>query len=371
MNQPISIARESDFYVPSFEIRVRGRRLDRTVINDVTRLEYVDDLEAIDQFSLTVNNWDAERRAFKYSDGDLFLPRAQIEIDLGYHPSDMHRVMTGTITDMQVSFPAGGQSVLTLQGLNRLDDLRGEQRSQVFENMTDSEIARQIVGPMDLALRTDREAEGREEAHEFVFQHNQYDLLFLKDRARRLGYDIVVEETPDGQPGLYFGPSDTIAQRPVYKLTYGSTLIDFAPRFSTARQVGGVRVQAWDRRNKEPIVGEARRSDLRTRGVGDAGQQSRVDSDLESRVEVIADHPVRSQREADILARETLEKTAKEMVQGNGSVVGLPRLRAGGIVYLEGLGTRFSGRHLLTKTIHSIDDSGYATRFECRREEID
>jgi uncharacterized protein len=370
MNRPVDISREGDFYVPAFEVRIRGRLLDRTVINDVISLEYTDDLQAIDRFSMTVNNWDAARRAFKYSDADLFLPKAEVEIDLGYRPADMHRVITGQITDMQVSFPAAGQSVLTLSGLNKLDELRNEQRSQVFENMTDSAIARQIVSALDLDLRTDPAAEAREEEHAFVFQHNQYDLLFLKDRARRNGYELVVEETSGGEPRLYFGPSDTIAERPVYQLTYGRTLIDFSPQLSTARQVGVVRVQAWDRRSKAPITAEARRSDLRTRGIGSSGQSPSLDGSLGNRIEVIADHPVRSQREAEILARETLEKTAKEMVKGSGTVVGLPKLRAGGVVVLDGLGTRFSGRYFLTKTVHSIGDAGYTTKFDCRLEEV-
>src|SRR3546814_18915430 len=107
---------------------------------------------------------------------------------------------------MQVSFPAAGQSVLTVSGLNKLDELRNEQRSQVFENMTDSAIARQVVAPLDLDLRTDPYDEAREEEHEFVFQHNQYHLLFLQDRARRIGYAQVVQAPPHGNPTQVFGP---------------------------------------------------------------------------------------------------------------------------------------------------------------------
>src|SRR3546814_10462831 len=128
----------SDLLVPAFEVRVRGRRLHRTVINDVISLEYTDDLKAIDQFSMTINNWNAETRSFKYSDADLFLPKAEIEIDIGYLPADLHRVITGHITDMQVSFPAAGQSVLTVSGLNKLEDRKRTRLSQDVEHMTDT-----------------------------------------------------------------------------------------------------------------------------------------------------------------------------------------------------------------------------------------
>src|SRR3546814_17434011 len=125
MNQQADISREGDFYVPAFEVRVRGRRLHRTVINDVISLEYTDDLKAIDQFSMTINNWNAETRSFKYSDADLFLPKAEIEIDIGYLPADLHRVITGHITDMQVSFPADRTRVVSGKSVQEREDIGG------------------------------------------------------------------------------------------------------------------------------------------------------------------------------------------------------------------------------------------------------
>ena len=58
------------------------------------------------------------------------------------------------------------------------------------------------------------------------------------------------------------------------------------------------------------------------------------------------------------------------MVKVSGSTVGLPNLRAGSVVEIDGLGSRFSGRYFITATTHSIGDSGYTTQFECRREEL-
>ncbi len=58
------------------------------------------------------------------------------------------------------------------------------------------------------------------------------------------------------------------------------------------------------------------------------------------------------------------------MVKGSGSTVGLPDLRAGTVVHVDGLGERFSGRYFITSTTHTIGDGGYATQFECRREEL-
>src|SRR3546814_13234040 len=58
------------------------------------------------------------------------------------------------------------------------------------------------------------------------------------------------------------------------------------------------------------------------------------------------------------------------MVKGTVAFVVLPKLRAGGILVLDGLGTRFSGRYFVTKTIHSLSAARYTTKFECRLEEV-
>ena len=42
-----------------------------------------------------------------------------------------------------------------------------------------------------------------------------------------------------------------------------------------------------------------------------------------------------------------LEENAKDMVKGSGSAVGLPDLRAGSVVQIDGLGARFIGNYNL------------------------
>jgi phage protein D len=84
----------------------------------------------------------------------------------------------------------------------------------------------------------------------------------------------------------------------------------------------------------------------------------------------VATKPIESDAEAKTLALRTLEENAKDMVKGSGSTVGLPDLRAGNVVTIDGLGKRFSGRYFITSSTHAMGDGGYTTQFECRREEL-
>ena len=209
--------------------------------------------------------------------------------------------------------------------------------------------------------------------HEYLLQDNQYDIVFLMERARKLGYDIFIQEVSKNgrsvESKLYFGPSVDV-QRVTYDLFFGRSLVEFQPELTTAKQVGSVTVRGWDPVNKKKIEGTATREDLATQGVGAAGNQERINQAFDQREEVIVDRPLRSDEEAKRLAVRTLENISKEMVKGSGSTVGLPDLRSGNVVQIGGLGKRFSGRYFVTSTTHQIGDGGYTTQFECRREEL-
>ena len=84
--------------------------------------------------------------------------------------------------------------------------------------------------------------------------------------------------------------------------------------------------------------------------------------------EVVVDEPVQNAAEAQVKALGILRERVKDMVTGEGSTVGFPHLRAGGAVEITGIGPRYSGLWVLTKTTHRIDAAGYVTTFSARLE---
>jgi phage protein D len=372
MTAAVEITQGREFYVPRFEVKVGERPLDRTAVHDITTVTYRDSLTEIDGFEITINNWDAERRRFKYSDSQLFDPGRKLELWMGYHGRDgLTLMVTGEITTLKPTFPASGQPTLVISGLNLLHSLRRKQRSETYANKTDSDVAKAIVARLQgegVRIRPETPGAADEHPHDYLFQDNQTDVVFLVERARRAGYDIFVKEPDDGgDPTLFFGPSPRVRQV-TYKLDYGRSLTQFTPKLSTALQVGKVTVRGWNNVTKKAITATVTRAELATGRVG-AGQDEDPGQAFRAREEIITNRPVASEQEARTLARETLERIAKDMVTGSGSVVGLPDLRAGTLVQIGGLGDRFAGRYFVTGTTHTLGDGGYTTQFECRREE--
>jgi uncharacterized protein len=378
-SNPAPIYQDYDFYVPTFEVRLKGRSLDREVLRDVLQVTYSDSLGQMDSCELTINNWDAETRGLKYSDSDLFDPGGQIELYMGYHDrGGLTLMLRGTIVALAPDFPAGGQPTLQVRALNQLYRLHFKQVTEPFVEKTDTQIAQAIVGRigqeqpgLNLELET-RPANQQETPHEYILINNDYPIVFLMERARHNGYDIYIEEVEEGSrtvSKLHFHPSERGA--PVtYKLDWGRTLISFKPTLRTAKQVSKVTVRGWDARRREAFQESATRNDLSTRGLPSQEDMQALDSALAGSEIVIADQPVSSRQEAREKARDYLTRLANDLVTGSGGTVGLPELRAARPVFICGLGRRFSGRYVITSSTHSIGDGGYTTSFEARMENL-
>jgi uncharacterized protein len=358
-------AEGTDFYVPHFEITLHGKNLDPLVIHDVTEVSYHDSLTDVDGFDLTLANYDSSSptyattatRTFKYSDQDLFNPGAQVELKLGYlGGEDLQTMITGVITSLTPSFPASGFSTLKVGGLNVLHTLRTKQRSVAYTNRTDGQIAQEIAHRLGVQIDPDP---GNGETHEYIMQDHEYDIVFLLNRAHAIGYELTVDQTGT----IHYEPSERVNDV-AYRLSYGASLISFEPHLSTARQVSKVTVNGWDAVHKQPIQAAA------TLGqIGTPSGAPPVDAALQGREEVIGDWPVATQQEAQTLATESLKRISKRLITARGATIGLPKLRAGSAIYVDGLGARFSGRYFVTGTTHTCGNSGYTTQFECRRED--
>ena len=105
----VPIYQGQDFYVPTFEVKVDGRPPGREVVRDILSVSYKDNVAEIDSFEISINNWDAETREFKYSDQKLFDPGAKIELSMGYQVA-LRTMLKGEVTSLRPSFPAGGGS---------------------------------------------------------------------------------------------------------------------------------------------------------------------------------------------------------------------------------------------------------------------
>jgi len=385
---PVPIYREGEnFFVPVFLVTLDGTKLKAGILRDVLSVTYKDSVsdtgpssagggDSLDSFEMTINNWDADARRFKYEPHsrsefkEVFDPGRELTLSMGYF-NNSRIMLRGQITSLEPSFTESGPATLSVRGLNVLHKFRKRQHTWAWpETKKDSDIAvelgRQRETPERPGLGMTVEINERaknDEPSEFVFMNNQYDIAFLLERARRRGYALHLNKRPNGEEYLYFGPSDEI-RRVTYELEWGRSLVSFRPTLTTANQVESVTVRGWDRANETIIEGTARIP-------GDCllnNDQTAVARAVHGREEVVTNQPVRNADEAKELAKNILCNFRRDVIRGSGATVGLPDLRAGNRVVIKGLGPRFNGSYFVTSSTHTIDSNGYRTTFESRRE---
>jgi phage protein D len=364
------------FYVPAFELHVKGSQVP---VRDVIELRYEDGIEKIDGFTLTVNNWNTVTQKPLYygheADPGIFAPGNEIRLFMGYQ-GDLRLMMTGMITSIDVQFPETGSSRIVVSGLNVLERLRTKQYTWSWPDdgneggVRDSEIAQWLQFPADdkagrpglgIEVQIDKNAAAKEPLLPHIYMNNQFPIIFLMERARRCGYEVLVGEEllPGSTPKspkinrfLYFGPTASL-RNITYELEWGKSLVSFHPTFASAQQIFAARVCGWDRTAK-PVLPNA-----------DHVPVARA----ANREEVITDPPARTVEEAKKRADEVLTKMIGRMVEATGTTVGLPDLRAGKSVSIKRTGVQFDGLYTVLSSTHTFESSGYRTSFSARRVE--
>ena len=375
-----------EFLVPRFEVRIAGVGLPNDVLRDVSEITYRDSLTELDQFELTVNNWDSEARQFKYIGSEteanrkeprytLFEPCGKrVGISFGYL-DDMVLMMTGTFTTMETAFNQSGGSTLTARGLNAFHMMRTTKYTTAWENKTPSEIAKDIgtrtnAGKKRFPLPVEiiEGTEGREQKIPFVTESSQFDIDFLLNLARQHGYEISTKLNKRGDAiALLFGnPSDS--PRAVIQLDWGQTLVEFKPKLSTAGTFNSITVKGWDRKTQKPIAAKVDWNSKELRGMNSKFRELVEKCDRQDNE--VVDLPVFSVADARRRAVGLMRDNSARIIQATGTTIGFPELRAGRKLLIRGIGARLSGEYLVTKSTHSIGDGGYTTKFECRLEDF-
>ena len=356
---------------------MKGQRLAADVVKSVLELTVVSEPDTLDHFSLTLANMYPKMRWTHSADADVFLEGSSVTIGMGY-VDDLHNLFDGEITSLSPSFPESGIPTMRIEGHTRLHWLQGTPKTRTFQNMTDKEIAEQIGRDLAESHQTslDVKADDTDIKHPYVIQYNQTDLEFLFERARRKGFELFVQDKT-----LFYSKVRNDRGK-LCSFVWGRTartpdkkqrifpLLSFYPTMNTLRQVSKVIVRGYDPQSMKEIVGQAGEDAIGTTMGGRIGPQVAAQALGCRNEEIRVSSPISSQSEAEQLARAIYLDRALDFVNATGTSIGLPELKAGCVVNVEGLGRHFNGEYYVTQATHTISNAGYLTHFTVRKNSI-
>ncbi|GAA4468842.1 phage baseplate assembly protein V [Phytohabitans houttuyneae] len=326
--------------VPSVEVRVDGRALPAEAARRLAEVRVTARLSQPAQCELSYVTWsgaDAETALFKL--GAALSVQAYTDTD---------PMFAGDVTAFEVLYAADGTATLRVRAYDLLYRLRRRRRTQVFESMTAAKLARALTGK---AVSAERDGPLLER----IVHHHRHDLELLVDVANRAGLHPVT----DGD-GVRLVGLDGYGE-PV-PLRLGVSLLEVAVEANLDGAVERVRALGWHPQRAQLIDQRAttahtgRRIELRP-------DPSAVGTEAER---LLVDRAGRGDAEVQAAAQVELDTGTAAAVSVSGVAGGSALLRPGARVRLSGIAPALAGTYVLTEVTHTVDATGYLTRFGTR-----
>lgn len=335
---------------PQVEVWIGGVKLSEAMAATLTTVTVSEDVDAPGMFTLELAAWDLAKGRLRWIDDDRFALRTEVEIRMGYG-NQLQTLIQGEITGLEPEFALDSEPILLVRGHDLRHRLLRGTKTRSFVKIKDSAIASQIASQHSLSSKVEDTAVELE----YVLQHSQTDWMFLKSRAERLGYEVAIEDKT-----LHFR-SHPLDRPKVLTLTREDDLLYFSPRLSSLNQVKQVAVQGWLPKEKQVTTAKS------TLGGSKSGPQATAQAFGASTYTVVT-QPISSKAEADKIAVGQYNEIAIGYIKGDGSCLGNPKLRAGKMIEITGVGKKFSGLYYVMATNHRYAaDAGYRTQFTVGR----
>lgn len=289
---------------------------------------------------------------FRMLDQDTFSIGAELELGLS-RDGEPQSVFSGEITAVELEAANNQTPRLLVRAYDRSHRLHRGLHSRSFLNMTDSDIVSKIAQEVGLSATSDTTTT----SYDYVFQYNQSNWEFLRQRAIRNGFECYV----DGRTLKFAKPRNGQDVGPEQRLW--DNLLDVRVKMTSSFQASSVVVRAWDVTNKQAIVGTASSGSMAP-SIGESRNGQAMAADFGDATVYAVNRPLDSQSEADTLASAIFDELDGTFIEAEGTCLGDASLKAGMTVKLPTLGERLSGDYYLTSVVHNVrTNAAYTTSF--------
>jgi phage protein D len=339
--------------VASFKIVLNETELSDDLLPDVVDIKFEDEINLPSLFSIKFNIVNFMKGETKGIDLKSFMIGDNVKLYMGI---DEHvKLITGEITSLDFSFE--NSPFMEIRGFDLLHRLRFGTMRRSFKNMKDSDIASSIAS--EVSLTPEVEATGTK--YPYTFQNNMSNYEFLLERAKRIGYEMLMDDKK-----FIFRKSKE-NQSPKITLEYRKDLQSFKLQMRALTEGSKVELRGWDIKSKKEVTSTALIGSENTKMSGKESGFEITDSFFKGTGMAIIDNMIIDPDDAQNLAKAKFNIILKKFITGEGKCPGNPRIRAGETIEIKGLGDRISGTYYIISTVHSIKNGAYNTSFKVRR----
>ncbi|MBD2296963.1 VgrG-related protein [Anabaena sphaerica FACHB-251] len=348
-------------------LTIDGANAPAQLMDDILQISIEESLHRPGMFTLVIQNdyypGHTEDQVWRYKD----LLQIGKSVTIGFQGSTTEsidfnndkkgEIIQGEITAIDTHFTDKSQAPIIVQGYDVSHRLHRGRYNRSFLNMTDSDIVKKIVQEAGVKLGT---IEPSGVVHEYVFQENQTNMEFLRERAARIGFELYIQNG-----NLYFRKPK--ADSELLTLKWLKDLHGFRVRVTSAEQVKEVEVRGWDYNTKKAIVSTAKAAKLITNTLNGKGSDTsnKFSGQPPTPKMIVVDQPVFNIKEADTMAQALCDELGGQFIYADAKAEGDTLIRPGKIVDLKEMG-QHDGKYYITETRHTYHDRIYITEFSVR-----
>ena len=238
---------DKSLYLSEPKIQIEGQDASPELMKDLLEITVEESLHLPAMFTLVIHNSylsTVERAEYQeWRHEKLFKIGTQIKIgfissttqDSNFKKKDEQNLIEGEVTAIEVNFNEKTEAPIIIRGYDVSHRLHRGRYNRSFLNQMDSDIVKQIIGETGISPG---KIDSSGVNHEYVFQENQTNMEFLRERAARIGYELFIQ---DGK--LNFCQPES---KESLSLKWLNEISKFSVRVTNAEQVKAVEVRSWD-----------------------------------------------------------------------------------------------------------------------------
>ena len=326
----------------TFKVIVNGEELSK--VYQVKSIAVDKEVNRIPTAKLIIADGTPSERDFALSNEELLIPGAEIEITAGYH-SDEETVFKGIVIKHNIKIRNNG-SYLIVECKDQAVKLTVGRKSKYYYDKKDSDIIEEIIDNYGI----DKEVEATNFEHKELIQYHISDWDFMVTRAQANGKLCFADDgkITIAKPDLSTEAIETVA--------FGATILDLDAEIDARNQMDKVTSYGWNFSDQEIVEAESNDPALSLNG-------NLSPSDLSS---VIGLENLELRHGGSLTTTELQDwSDAKLLFQqlsksrGRVKFQGIPNIKPGLILNLEGVGDRFSGNIYVTGIKHQIGEGNW------------
>ena len=344
-SRTIETVRSSDLV--TFKILIEGTEL--SAVHQVKNISVEKEINRIPFAQVVFLDGEAASQNFNLSNEDLLVPGKNIEIKAGYH-NDVETIFKGIIIKHSIKIRENN-SVLIVECRDEAVKMTIGTKSNFYYESKDSDIIEEIIGKYGLQSDIETTSFTNKE----MVQYRTSDWDFMMTRAQLNGQICTVDD------GKIIISKPDLSQDEVETVAFGATLLDFDAEMDARNQFNSITAYGWNPSEQEIVEAEATDPGISLNGNISTSDLAEVIDHENLELKHGGNYNLTQlQNWSD--AKSLFQQLSK--TRGRVKFQGIPTVKPGTMLKLEGVGNRFNGKIFISAVRHEIVNGNWTVDAE-------